>query len=144
MSSAHDWPITAADRAAAASTGNPRRVREVLDKLQLIVDPCSAASVAPMSIVEMGLIRAIVLDHAGRVGIFMRLTSPGCLMMAYMAREADRFVGELDWAAEVTMHPDDGLDWDPTLIDPVAQQRRHERFAMLELTPRECVNTDGG
>jgi metal-sulfur cluster biosynthetic enzyme len=127
---------SAADRSATASASEPRRVREVLDRLHLIVDPCSAASVAPMSIVEMGLIRKVEADDGGSVDVYMRLSAPACLMVAYMAKEAARFVGELPWVTRVELHPDDGLEWDPGMIDPATQQRRRERITMLELSPR--------
>jgi metal-sulfur cluster biosynthetic enzyme len=101
------------------------RQEQVYDCLRRIHDPCSVASVSPMNLVEMGLIRQVRISDGGEVDVDMRLTAPSCFMVGFMSKETTRLVGELDWVTAVRLNPDEGLDWDPDLIAPEAQQRRH-------------------
>jgi metal-sulfur cluster biosynthetic enzyme len=100
-------------------------------ELDKIIDPCSSASVAPLGLAEMGLIRSVEVSSPGEVDVFMRLTSPTCQMIIYMAKETIRLVSALPGVTAVRMHPDEGLDWDPSLIAPVAAERRRLRLTLL-------------
>jgi metal-sulfur cluster biosynthetic enzyme len=100
-------------------------------ELDKIIDPCSSASVAPLGLAEMGLIRTVEISPTGEVDVFMRLTSPTCQMIIYMAKETIRLVSALPGVTDVRMHPDEGLDWDPSLIAPPAAERRRLRLTLL-------------
>ena len=52
-------------------------VEEVVASLREIVDPCSAATGVPVSIVDMGLVRHVEID-GDEVRVELRLTSPLC------------------------------------------------------------------
>src|ERR1700689_143971 len=67
-------------------------VRGCLDE---IADPCSMASASPMGLAEMGLVKAVTVSADGDVRIDLRLTSPTCNMLGFMAEEATRRVREL-------------------------------------------------
>jgi metal-sulfur cluster biosynthetic enzyme len=100
-------------------------------ELDKIIDPCSSASVAPMGLAEMGLIRRVEISDTGEVDVFMRLTSPTCQMIIYMAKETIRLVSDLGGVTDVRVHPDEGLDWEPSLIAPEAAERRRLRLTLL-------------
>jgi metal-sulfur cluster biosynthetic enzyme len=103
----------------------------VYAELDKIIDPCSSASVTPMGLVEMGLVRTVEVSGSGEVDVFLRLTSPTCQMIIYMAKETIRLVSDLPGVAAVRVHPDEGLDWDPGLIAPDVADRRRRRLALL-------------
>jgi metal-sulfur cluster biosynthetic enzyme len=121
---------------ASASQHAPDRsaVEACLDQ---IVDPCSTASVTPMSIVEMGLLRGVDISASGKVDVHLRISNPGCMMVSYMTGEAIRLISALGGVTEVSVDCDDGMDWDPDMIDPKVQERRRQRLALLPLAIRE-------
>jgi metal-sulfur cluster biosynthetic enzyme len=106
-------------------------VAAVYAELDKIIDPCSAASVAPMGLNEMGLINRVEVSEGGDVDVFLRLTSPTCQMIIYMAKESIRLISDLPGVTGVRVHPDEGLDWDPSLIAPAAAERRRTRLVLL-------------
>lgn len=108
-------------------------VPQVLDRLDLILDPCSVAGGTPMGLREMGLVGGVTVSDDGDVAIDLRLTSPFCHMIAYMQEEAHRLVGELPGVRSVTVTGDRGLDWSPSLIAPEAQERRRRRLDLQVL-----------
>src|SRR5436309_3153336 len=86
----------------------------VLACLNRVIDPCSAASASPMSIVEMGLIRELRISENGDVCVSLRLSSPSCYMVSYMAAHAKQYISELSGVRHIDVDADAGLDWDPT------------------------------
>jgi metal-sulfur cluster biosynthetic enzyme len=106
-------------------------IAAVYAELDKIIDPCSSASVTPMGLVEMGLIRTVEISDNGAVDVFLRLTSPTCQMVIYMAKETIRLVSDLPMVTAVQVHPDEGLDWDPDLIAPEVAARRRRRLTLL-------------
>ncbi len=101
----------------------------VYECLAQIHDPCSVASASPMNLVEMGLIRAVEIDADGAVTVSLRLTSPSCFMVGYMAKEANRLIGALPGVSAVEVVPDEGLDWTPAEIAPATAARRRRQVA---------------
>jgi len=107
----------------------------ILACLDTIVDPCSAATVEPMGLVSMGLIREVHLSPDGAVVVDLRLTSPACFMIAYLSTEADKRISALPGVASVRVVPDEGLDWTPANIDPAAARRRSNGLVLLRSRP---------
>lgn len=103
----------------------------VLERLDRIQDPCSVAGGTPMGLAEMGLVAGVDISPGGHVHVDLRLTSPFCHMIAFMQREAVREVGSLPGVASVAVHGDQGLDWSPEMILPVAQERRRLRLEAM-------------
>src|SRR5581483_8647633 len=98
----------------ADRTGPPSR-EQVLACLDRVIDPCSAASASPMSIVEMGLIRELRITDDGDVAVSLRLSSPSCYMVSYMASHAKQYISELPGVRHIEVDADAGLDWDPSM-----------------------------
>lgn len=100
--------------------------------LRQIIDPCSAASASPMNLVEMGLVREVTFsEDDSRVDIHLRLTSPQCLMIAYMTKAARGLITQIAGVTQVEVHADHGLDWSPSMIEEAAQHRRRLQLQVL-------------
>ncbi len=113
----------------------PPSREEVLACLDKVMDPCSAASASPMSIVEMGLIRDLQIGDDGRILVGLRLTSPSCYMVSYMATHARQYIGALAGVSHVEVEADAGLDWDPSMIAPAAAERRRAALSLYVRKP---------
>jgi metal-sulfur cluster biosynthetic enzyme len=103
----------------------------VMACLDTIVDPCSSATVEPMSLVAMGLIRGVRISSSGEVDVDLRLTSPSCFMVAHMSRAAVTGISAIPGVSAVRVHADEGLDWTPEFIHPETAQRRRHGLRLL-------------
>lgn len=105
---------------------------EVYAALRLIIDPCSAASATPLNLVEMGLIQEVTFaEEESRVDVYLRLTSPQCLMIAFMTKAARQLITAIPGVEQVEVHADYGLDWSPSMISPDASERRRLQLEVL-------------
>lgn len=110
---------------------------EIRVRLNGIEDPCSAAAGTPVGLTEMGLVEQVAISPDGDVRISLRLTSPTCNMLGYMAEAAYAKVGDLAGVRTVEVVADQGLDWSPSLMSPAAQKGRRARIRMLEQRARQ-------
>lgn len=94
-----DAPVLSEDIAAALST---------------VIDPCSAATGAPLSLLEMGLIRRAERVGPATVEVELRLTSPICWNAAPMMQAIEDALRELPDVTEVRCTADHGLEWMPS------------------------------
>jgi len=101
------------------------RIRE---RLERVVDPCSAAQGYHFSVVEMGLVDGVTVE-AGHVTVSLRLTSPTCMMVDRFADQLDEHVGSLPAVETVDLETDDGLTWTPSMMSESAEEQRRERLA---------------
>jgi metal-sulfur cluster biosynthetic enzyme len=106
----------------------------ILERLDEVKDPCSAASGVPMGLSEMGLVDSVEISEGGDVKVNLRLTSPFCHMIAFLTKESIARVGALPAVRSVSVNADNGLDWSPTMISPAAQARRQKRLDNVRLT----------
>jgi metal-sulfur cluster biosynthetic enzyme len=100
-------------------------VRERLDE---VIDPCSAANGTDLSLVEMGLVDEVEVE-AHEVTVSLRLTSPFCTQIPYFIEEVDQKVGKLDGVSSVSLETDQGMEWHQGMMSESAQARREERIA---------------
>jgi len=107
----------------------------ITERLAGVVDPCSTASVLPVNIVDLGLIRDVVLA-GGVLSVYLRLTSPSCMMVAYIAREVTEKLGGMDGVTQVCVIPDEGLDWEPSMMDERVAAERSRRLTQLGMPAR--------
>jgi metal-sulfur cluster biosynthetic enzyme len=117
----------------------PGAVRE---RLRSVVDPCSAAVGTDIDVVELGLIEAVTVE-GNAVTVSMRLTSPGCLMVEYFAREVDEVVGALPGVERVTLEPDAGFEWHRGMMESSARAKRQRRRRKLRERYGDDVESDG-
>jgi metal-sulfur cluster biosynthetic enzyme len=104
----------------------------IMATLDQIKDPCSVANGTPMGLAEMGLIGALDIMATGEVAIEMRLTSPFCHMIGFFKTEAERLLMNLPGVTSVSLRGDNGLDWSPEHMTPVAQARRAHRLKSMQ------------
>jgi len=99
-----------------AGEGPPSRRREVLERLEAIVDPCSRSLGRPAGLVAMGIVER--LDVAGdEVTVLLLPTFPTCLFRGFFEEEIRARVGALPWCRDVAIEicPADRL-WDPSRL----------------------------
>ena len=73
----------------------------------------------------------------------MRLTSPGCLMVEYFAREVDEAVGVLPGVERVTLETDAGFEWHRGMMESSARTKRQRRRRELRERYGDDVESDG-
>lgn len=78
----------------------------VRERLNEVVDPCSAATGSNLNIVEMGL------------------TSLMCHMVPYFYEEVEDRLGELPSVESVELETDTGFEWDESMMSEEAKRRR--------------------
>jgi metal-sulfur cluster biosynthetic enzyme len=103
--------------------------RELVEqRLDEVVDPCSAANGTDLGLVEMGLVADIEIEST-QVNVSLRLTSPFCMQIPYFIDEVEEKVGELDGVSSVTLETDQGMEWHQGMMADSARARREERKA---------------
>jgi metal-sulfur cluster biosynthetic enzyme len=106
-------------------------VEAVHAALEGIVDPCSAATGVPLSILDMGLLRGV--EIAGdEVLVDLRLTSPLCHQAPYFIMEVEQRVGALAGVGSVVCRTDIGVAWEPTMMRQDAVRRLTARRQELD------------
>jgi len=81
--------------------------------LETVCDPCSLAANAPLSVVDMGLVRSWTADTEGNVVIRMCVTSPCCTMAPNILRGATQALESLPGVRSVQVDIDASLAWSP-------------------------------
>lgn len=97
------------------------------ERLDEVIDPCSAANGTNLSLVDMGLVDSIETDGAS-VTVSIQLTTPGCTMAPYFVDEIEDRVGRLAEVEAVSVEFDDGLTWRPSMMTDEAREERRERL----------------
>ncbi|MBX0288625.1 iron-sulfur cluster assembly protein [Halomicroarcula sp. F28] len=104
--------------------------REVKDKLEAVLDPCSCMSEHPVSIVDLGLVDDIEWDEASKtVTVHLLLTSQRCTYFLDIDDEICERVGELPAVSDVEVHQvTSGEIWTADRMAEDERQARRERF----------------
>lgn len=117
---------------------------QILKRLNAIEDPCSVATGTAIGLADMGLVEGVAVSQEGDVRITLRLTSPTCNMLGYMAEEASARLRDLAGVRAVEVVADGGLDWAPSMMSPSAQERRRAWIQMLHDRAREHRDVRNG
>jgi metal-sulfur cluster biosynthetic enzyme len=97
---------------------------DVRDALQQVVDPCSIATGAPISLVDAGLVKAVeVCDATAATELIV--TSPLCTQIGIITTRIEKVVGRLDRIRDVSVTVDPRTEWWPELMTPAARDRLH-------------------
>jgi metal-sulfur cluster biosynthetic enzyme len=110
------------------------RVREALER---VVDPCSIATGAAISLPEMGLIKDVRDLGDGRIVVELRLTSPFCFQIGLILERIEKVTSDLEGVAEVTVEVDHGDEWLPQMMSADAHAR------LRRIRPLEAVGPQG-
>jgi metal-sulfur cluster biosynthetic enzyme len=99
---------------------------DVMARLQQIVDPCSAATQVPLSIVEMGMVQNVEFA-SGNVAVALRMTSPLCHALPYFQMEVERVLVGIPGIDGVKCTFDHGGNWQPDNMTVAAQRKLANR-----------------
>lgn len=112
-------------------------VRAALDG---VVDPCSVAAGAPLSLADMGLVRSVVVD-GGAVRVALAVTGPGCTFLGLLLGAARSAVEAVPGVREASVEIDTAAVWDPSWLSPSAaaalDDRRRRTLALTAVRPRQ-------
>jgi metal-sulfur cluster biosynthetic enzyme len=100
--------------------------KELVSRLQEIIDPCSAATHVPLSIVEMGMVENVEFE-SGNVLVALRMTSPLCHALPYFQMEIERVLARIPGVSTVTCTFDHGGNWQPDNMAAGAQLKLADR-----------------
>ncbi|WP_367045414.1 metal-sulfur cluster assembly factor [Streptomyces sp. Je 1-332] len=111
-------PATSTDGHAGHSgqSGLDGLDRQVAEALQEVYDPCSQSWQRPMSLVDLGLVRAVEVDDTGRALVRISLTAPFCMAVPVITRSIERKVGEVPGITGVRVELDGATLWRPELM----------------------------
>jgi metal-sulfur cluster biosynthetic enzyme len=109
--------------------------------LHQICDPCSIAAQAPVSILDMGLVRDWDIDDEGNLTVRMALTSPSCTMGPHMIRAAEQLLSAVPGLKSARVEVDPNVLWTPadmtgagrTMLD----SRRQNSLAAAAARPQQ-------
>jgi metal-sulfur cluster biosynthetic enzyme len=99
-------------------------VRETLDE---VIDPCSAFTDQPVSIVDLGLVDAVSVDD-GDVTVELLPTNQLCMYMMNIQDEVEERVTDLSRVDSVTVEQVTDKVWTQDRMSDEEYRRRHERF----------------
>ncbi|MBV7520509.1 metal-sulfur cluster assembly factor [Ensifer sp. ENS12] len=102
--------------------------------LERVVDPCSIATGAPITLREMGMIEAIDID-GGAVRVTLRLTSPVCWQAANIIAMVEKAVGALPEVDSVDCALNGRAQWVPDMMHPDATARLRRLRPLPEARP---------
>jgi metal-sulfur cluster biosynthetic enzyme len=85
---------------------------DVILRLHEVIDPCSAATRVPLSIVEMGMIESVEIVSRNVV-VSLRMTSPLCHALPYFQMEVERVLAGITGVDGVKCTFDYGGNWQP-------------------------------
>ena len=112
-------------------------VRTALDA---VVDPCSVAAGAPLSLADMGLLRGVEVD-GDAVRVAIAVTGPGCTFLGLLLGAARDAVAAVPGVREVDVRLDTTAVWDPSWLAPSAasalDSRRRTTLALTAVRPRQ-------
>lgn len=96
--------------------------------LGAVKDPCSVAAGTPLGLDEMGMVDKVEMGVDGAVTVWIKLTSPTCVLLGYFVREIQAHVGAVGGVTSVEVIFDAGLDWEPDLMSSSVSLDRRERY----------------
>jgi len=99
---------------------------DVISRLHEVIDPCSAATTVPLSIVEMGMVQNVELA-SGNVVVALRMTSPLCHALPYFQMEVERVLAGIPGIGGVKCTFDHGGNWQPDNMTVSAQRKLADR-----------------
>lgn len=108
-------------------------IQRVNAKLDEVLDPCSCLTEMPLSIVELGLVEDITVE-GGAVEVELVPTTPMCLYMGDIIKEAESEIGRLEDIEEVTVAQNIENLWYPDRMD---DELRREKTKGIEVLQRD-------
>ena len=106
-----------------------------------VVDPCSLAAGAPLSLVDMGLVRGSAYDAAtGTLVVRLSVTGPGCTFFGAYSEAARSAVGRLPGVRHAEVVLDTETVWHPGHLTEAGARsladRRERTLQLSQVRPR--------
>lgn len=115
--------------------------RQIEAALHQVCDPCSIAANAPLSIIDMGLVREWSVDDTGNVVVTMCVTSPSCTMAPHMVRGAEQVLSQIVGVRSARVEIDPAVLWSPDDMTgsgkAVLEERRAQSQARTPVQPQQ-------
>jgi metal-sulfur cluster biosynthetic enzyme len=109
--------------------------------LEQVCDPCSIAASAPISILDMGLVKDWSVDGEANLTVRMCITSASCTMGPHMIRSAEAVLSRIPELNSVRVEIDPAEFWTPEHITSHGQEllnrRRSSSLAKAPVTPQQ-------
>lgn len=119
-------------------------IRQALDQ---VCDPCSIAANAPVSIIDMGLVRGWSVDAEDNLVVRMCVTSPSCTMGPHMVRAAERLLAAIPGLRSARVEIDPAVFWTPGDMTrrgrDLLDARRSASLAKAKVAPQQWRNAAG-
>ncbi len=112
---------------------------QVTDALRAVIDP-----ELRRSIVDLGMVRSIAIDDAGRVDVVVSLTTPGCPIRSHFERAVSEQVAQLDGVSGVAVGFDLLSDEEKGRIQQSLGRQRLPEGALAQVKNIVCVASGKG
>lgn len=86
---------------------------EALDE---VYDPCSQAWLRPLSLRDLGLVRAVTVGPDGQATVRVSLTVPFCMAVPTIMQAVEVRVGSVPGVTGVSVHIDQDTPWHPGMM----------------------------
>lgn len=109
--------------------------------LEQVCDPCSIAANAPVSILDMGLVRGWSVDEEDNLVVHMCVTSPSCTMGPHMVRAAEQLLAAVPGLRSARVEIDPAVFWTPDDMTGQGRElldaRRSASLAKAQVVPQQ-------
>jgi metal-sulfur cluster biosynthetic enzyme len=120
----------------------------IKDALQKVCDPCSIAANAPISVLDMGLVKDWSVDEQGNLLVRMCVTSASCTMGPHMVRAAEELLSKIPGLTSAKVEVDPTVFWTPQQItgegQSILEERRSSSFERSPVVPQQWLHTGSG
>ncbi|WP_276258939.1 metal-sulfur cluster assembly factor [Haloglomus litoreum] len=99
----------------------------VVQRLDNVLDPCSCNTASPVSIVELGLVEEVSVDDES-VSVRLLPTSPMCLYMGQIMKDAEREILEIECVQDVELEMINSTEkmWRPERLSDELKEARDD------------------
>jgi metal-sulfur cluster biosynthetic enzyme len=97
--------------------------------LRDVYDPCSQAWQRPLSLPDLGLVREVAADAAGRVTVRISLTVPFCMAVHTLMQAVETRVGAVPGVTAVDVQIDTETPWSPAAMSDAGRAGLQARRA---------------
>jgi metal-sulfur cluster biosynthetic enzyme len=120
---------------------NQARDQAIREALEQVCDPCSIAANAPISILDMGLVRGWSVDEQDNLVVHMCVTSPSCAMGPHMVRAAEDLLSNIPGLNSARVDIEPGEFWTPDDMTGrgrgLLEARRSASLAKAPVAPQQ-------
>lgn len=119
----------------------PTMDREIAEALATVYDPCSLAANAPVSIIDLGLVREWSVDDEGNLRVKMCVTSACCTMAPNIVRGAIQVLRAIPGVKSAEVELDPTFFWTPESMTELGREtlriRREASLSQSKVKPQQ-------